>query len=485
MKNNLINNFDKRLSYILAEWERASINQNEVIIKRALQSNLIPLLFNFFRGENSLSNTTAKKYLNRFKSIRVSLFHIIKSFLWTVKYLISYFYLRNQEKIIVCSLNTQRRISKIYLKNLVKYANVGNFVVLQYGTFTSLYCLFHPTVICYPTIHLRIKKYFQRESLVESEDSIVNSLQITLNKLTGKKLLEISKINQFISLYLVLFKDFEAFLKKILLRSKIRFIIQDGEYTSSNVIYSFLSNQQNIPTVALDHSIIVYNHLYTEMLSKYYFCWGEHSKKRIYSISKNKPKVNEISRADLSFGKISKAPKKRKYFVYCLSSFVQPLLVTTGRSLSLTLKYLEEIEKIISKKYPYYELLIKPHPEDGAKFLRKYKHSIYNKSLDNVFDSAACFFSEDSTITLELLMRNVPFIYLLDKRKTDYYGFDAFGLFKLTSDLDTLEKRIEENLAVDPLEQNREKMIKYYFGNDFGAKYNLFNSLQKYFNNES
>lgn len=471
---------DIQISKILDMWEESSKDDLTRMLMRALHYHIVPAIYSVSRKQLLLDalHFNKKIKLNRFNSLSRIALHLIHIFSWNIKWLFFPLFVQRSSEIIICSLNTERIVSKNYLMNIHHYAKENNAVVVQYGTFTSFYKLFSLDIFSCPSYLIRFKKYKKQGS--QDRKLIFSTLADICKKKLDLQNVDFQNQQKYLILYQKLFFEFSNFVTQLARKKKICCLIQDGGYTSTKILYSYSASQMNIPIVTLDHSIIIYDHLYKNDISDYYFCWGEYSKNRMQNLSLVKPKIYIISRPDVNLD-FEKRQGERKYAVYFLPAFHNPMLQSANRSLSYSILMIRRIEQILSELFPSLSLLVKPHPVDDPRHYKSLGLNLYSKQLKIIIPSIGFLFSEDSTITLELLKYNIPLVYLLDKSEEDIYNFNKFNLKHMISNYANIQKTMENYFFQGSQYRDKKRMFKYYFGENVGNEFGLYHKMKQVF----
>ena len=163
------------------------------------------------------------------------------------------------------------------------------------------------------------------------------------------------------------------------------------------------SNHNQIPTVSLNHSILIYKHVFESVYSDYSLVWGRHQKERIEKISAIKPIRNSVIGTPINFARRNKTNSNKKYWIYNLPSFENPAVETIHRSVDRTLEMIQFLNKIILEDILSIQLLVNYHPNDSVKALERAGFKGKSFSLSGIINETELVFCEDSTMTIEIL----------------------------------------------------------------------------------
>ena len=318
--------------------------------------------------------------------------------------------------------------------------------------------LLNSKMFCYPHYF-----YCKKEVLKENLDSLGDEFRVLFQNYfnTDFKFSFTKYLESFSKIY----NSFSYLVKKVQRDNKILYFIQDCDYLNDRVLFSNVCKANNIPTIAFDHSIQIYDHLFYNNFSDYRITWGEYQINRIKKLSNNTPKkLINGGKPNYPFSIKRINYKKNHKWIYFLPAFQEASMQSVHRSLLQTEINIMEIQNIIFEKYKNIKLLIKPHPSDESKIFH-FSTDLVNDSLDILTNEMQVAFVEDSTISFELLNYEIPVVYFADKLNND-----NLHLKKLASDYvfvafnDNLENKITKALTkkIDPFV--REKIFNYYFG---------------------
>ncbi len=183
---------------------------------------------------------------------------------------------------------------------------------------------------------------------------------------------------------------------------------------------------------------------------------------RIKKYSSKQPgKIIIVSKPGLKYSYNNRTAKAQNW-VYFLPAFQQAHMQSFYRRFEDSLLRIKEIKDYISEFNPHINLLVKPHPSDDIT-LFKMQEGLTSKTFNNLINHCSLAFTEDSTVTAELLGHTIPVIYFGDRSDFDpfklkngcvdfvYCGFKESIINKLTE-------------IKQPDIAKRKKMFRYFFG---------------------
>ncbi|OGU36135.1 MAG: hypothetical protein A2315_02920 [Ignavibacteria bacterium RIFOXYB2_FULL_35_12] len=456
-----MNDYDSMIKDLIHEWRDLSPHGLS-FLKISLERHVIPIIYYYVRREIFHEKLVAseKSFKLKFNQFSKGIIHIYWILLWTAKWL--FFYSDNNHKIIVIAVGSDRELAHAYLKNLLNYAIEKNYRLVSLNVICNRHYLFRKRIFYFP----RFLYQFKFNTLISKFSDDWQPMLDELKELVEKRIqikVNFNPVKKFISDYSRDYYCVNYFLNKY--KEGIRLLVQDFDYTSNKNIYCELFKLKNVPTVSLNHSVLVYKHIYELVYSEYSLIWGQHQRERIKELStRNLKKVSVIGRP-LNFNRIARSNNEKKYWVYNLPSFENPAAETIYRSAEGTLEYINYIKEIIKEDSLKIHLLINFHPNDSIKALRKLGFEGGYFSFSEILKKTELIFCEDSTITIELLKSEVPIVYIADKHQNDSFNFIYWRTAEIIYTKDYLRRGIQKSLENKIDIKKREEQFEYFFGN--------------------
>jgi hypothetical protein len=467
--------YDDLIKATISEWRKLP-NHNFTFQKIALERHIIPLIYFNVRKEILHEKVVARSrsFSLKFNQVSKSILHIYWILLWSVKWL--FFFRSNREPIIVTAVGSDRKLSFAYLNYLLDYAKENQYSLVTLNVICNKVFLFRRKVFYFPRF-LFENKFKQEITKFSCE---WNQLLNGLSKLIKKNILievDLGPVKRFIKDYSRDYYCVDYFLNKF--RQDILLLIQDFDYTSNRNIYCEIFKLKSVPTVSLNHSILIYDHIYESVYSDYAFIWGEHQNKRIEKLSKNQMQRISVLGHPWNFYKKTKSADEKKYWIYYLPSFENPAAETIYRSVEFTLEYINCILRFIEDEKVKIQLFTCSHPNDSVGALQKAGFKINRYSFSKIFDKTGLLFCEDSTVAIEMLKTDKPIIYIADKLKRDLFNFNDWSTVEISHSKDELQSGIRKALSGTIDYQKREKNFCYYFGDGKNFYMNLRDELNR------
>jgi hypothetical protein len=459
MNQSYIKDYDKTIQKFISSWE-----DDESFVKKsfkvALTGIMVPYIYKIIREEKLVEKEIKgrKYYFSRLKSYKEVLLHLVWYISWSIKWLLLISFRKNQRKIILSAFFPENATSFEYIRIILKKNKIDNYLLLNFNVIYKMEFLLNSKMFCYPHYF-----YHKKEVLTENLDSLGNEFRVLFQNYfnTDFKFSFTKYLESFSKIY----SSFSYLVKKVQRDNKILYFIQDCDYLNDRVLFSNVCKTNNIPTITFDHSIQIYDHLFYNNFSDYRITWGEYQADRIKRLSSNMPKKTVVGGRPgytFSFNRINLS--ENKIWVYFLPAFQAPNMQSIYRSLEQSENNISVINRIISENYNNIRLLIKPHPSDEKEIFGA-ENNITETSFVNLIKDTQLVFTEDSTITLELLNYNLPIIYFSDKQKNEHIHIKEFKIdYVISSAYENLKTNIEEALNKEINMQDRGKLFEYYFG---------------------
>jgi hypothetical protein len=467
--------YDDIIKATISEWRNLP-HHNFTFQKIALERHIIPLIYFRVRKEILHEKVVArtKSFSLKFNQISKSISHIYWILLWSVKWL--FFFRFSSGPIIVAAVGSDRKLSFAYLKNLLNYANENQYRLVTLNVICNKVFLFRKRVFYFPRFILEYK--FKQE--ITKFSCEWNQLLSGLSELIKKNILievDFSPIKRFTKDYSRDYYCIDYFLNRF--KQDIFLLIQDFDYTSNRNMYCEIFKLNNVPTVSLNHSILIYSHIYESVYSEHSFIWGEHQKKRIEELSRNQMQRISVLGHPWNFYTKTKTVGEKKYWIYYLPSFENPAAETIYRSVEYTLEYINCIQRFIKDEKVKIQLITYSHPNDSVGALQKVGFRINRYLTSKILNKTELLFCEDSTIAIEMLKTDKPIIYIADKLKRDLFNFNNWSTAEIIYSKDELRNGIRKALSGTIDYQKREKNFCYYFGDGKNFYMNLRDELNR------
>ena len=187
-----------------------------------------------------------------------------------------------------------------YTENLFTYAIEKNLLLLSLTVICNKTFLFRRNIFYFPRFlfQLRFKERIRQFS--NAWFTVLSVLENIVQKQIPIKI-SLNSTERFINDYTRDYYCIKYFLERF--RENIIALIQDFDYTSNRNIYCELFKSNQIPTVSLNHSILIYKHIFESVYSDYSLVWGRHQKERIEKISAIKPIRNSVIGSPINFAR--------------------------------------------------------------------------------------------------------------------------------------------------------------------------------------
>lgn len=452
--------YDKLVKAIISEW-RKTVQQEFTFQTRSLERHVIPIIYHYVRKDMHKEKLVPDEdnFKKKFNQISKSLSHIYWIILWSIKWLL--FFKPRDYKFLITAVGSDRKLTFAYLEYLLKYAKKKNIRLLSLTVICNGAFLFRRNIFYFPRFLFQLR--FKESIKIFSENwyTALSVLENIVQKHISIKV-NFDSVKRFINDYSRDYHCVNYFVDRY--RKSIVALIQDFDYTSNRNIYCELFRSQQIPTISLNHSILIYKHLYESVYSDYTLVWGQHQKERISELSELTPKNVSVIGTPIIFARKIKIQNKPQYWVYNLSSFENPAADTFYRSVDKTLGMIKEISKIIKMDKLNIKLLVNYHPNDSVRALKKAGFNGGSFNLSEILNHTELIFGEDSTVMIEMLKTDIPLIFITDDLKRDPFNFISWGTAELVTSKENLHSAIHNSLIQNLNLKKREEQFEFYFG---------------------
>lgn len=452
--------YDCLIKDIIHEW-RDSSPQGFLFHTVALERHVIPIIYCQIRKEILREKLVVreKNFRRKFNQLSKSFSHILWIILWTIKWIL--FFRQNQEKFLVCAVGSDRNLSFAYLENLWKYAHEKHYHLISLNVICNKDYLFRKRIFYYPRFLLQFKLKIFIKEFSKDWNQLLTVLEDLIQKNISIKV-RLNSVQRFIRDYSRDYYCVNYFIEKF--RVHIVTLVQDFDYTSNRNIYCELFKSKKVSTISLNHSILIYKHIYGSVYSNYSLVWGEYQKKRLEDLSDFRPRKVSAIGHPIDYFRIPHSLNELKYWIYYLPSFENPAMETIYRSFEYSLDYIDSIQKIIQNNNLKFKLITLIHPNDSYRAFKKYGLQKNNTSIKKIINQTGLIFCEDSIVAIEMLKTDIPILFIADKLKDDPFGFTNWKTAQIIYSKDDLEKEIKRanNNPIDKL--RRDEHFKYFFG---------------------
>lgn len=468
-------NYDELVRECMLEWRKTPTHKF-AFQKIALERHVIPLLYYNIRKKILKEKVIdcEQSYQRKFNQLSKKIIHIFWILLWSVKWL--RFWSQKNSRFMVVAVGSDRRLTFAYLENLLRFAQENNFCLVSLNVICRKEFLFQKEIFYYPRFIYQYKSASEIRNLSKSWMYLFDELTELINRKIKIKV-EFNSLSHFIKDY-----SLDYFTVKYLLRKfqdRIVFLIQDFDYTTNRNIYCEIFKRANIKTIALNHSVLTYNHLYESVYSDYLLVWGEHQKQRAEKLSSIKQHTIAVIGYPLDTKFHSTSSSDKKYWVYFLPSYENPAAESIYRSFELTMAYINILEKVIKKHQLNIQLIVRTHPNDSQNSIEKAGFKLSKDSFSKMRDHAQLILAEDSTVLIESLNTDIPIIYIASKNKRDPFDFTHWNTAEIVYSPDELEgvvlKSHEKPIDLERRFQN----FYFYFGKTENFYLNLKTELNR------
>lgn len=461
-------NFDSSIKDIIFEWRSQSISKFD-FRKKVIERHILPLIYFHIRKYILKENVVVQinSFSRKFNQLSKTFEHVYWILLWTIKWMV--FLLTENKGIVIAALGSDRKLSFEYLKHLHKYSLENGFSLISLNVICSSRFLWQKRIFYYPRFLYQRRFHSEIKKFVFDWCNELENLMEIIQREIGIEI-DFKPVLRFIKDYS---RDYYCMMyltdEHI---HNLKLLVQDFDYTSNKNIYCEVFKRKKIPTVCLNHSVIIYDHVYESVYSDYALVWGEQQKARINRLSAFKPKFIE-----LTGNPVQQADKKIEYknngiWLYYLPSFENPAVESIYRSVDFTLEFAAKLMMLAEKKFNSVLILI-PHPNDSRKTLVKAGFRLTpNWKLKNLTGAEIIFF-EDGTTAVDALKTNIPLVYLSNKIKSDPYNFEFWKTAEVCYDSSEIEQVVDKALSSKIDLKKRKENVEYYLGdgNNFYEKF--------------
>ena len=471
-----VTDYDQKIREFISCWEEDN-DFRKKSFKIALTGILIPYIYKIIR-EEKLSGKEIKRrkyFFSRLKNIKEVLNHLTWYILWSIKWLLFISLKKNGRRIILASFFPKNATSFEYIRTILNRNRTDHFFLVNFSVIYNMKYLFNSRLFCYPHFFYKKKEIHTEEYYLLEKDF----------KALFEKYFKIEfsfYLTEYIKSFNTVYNSFSYLVEMIQRDNKILCFVQDCDYLNDRVLFSNYCKTKNIPSLAFDHSIQIYDHLFYNNFSDYRITWGEYQINRITKLSNNIPKkLINGGRPGYYFSFKTINYQKNKVWIYLLPAFQEANMQSIHRSLQQTENNIINIKKIISENYKSVKLLVKPHPSDEREIFQ-FTNDLVNDSLDILMNETQLAFVEDSTISLELLKYEIPVVYFADKLNNDNLHLRELNSdYIFVSSKESLGIKIPKALNKKIDHKEREKIFSYYFGEGKNFENNLNELLDEIF----
>lgn len=455
---------DKNISKLLDDWYDVATYDTKSILKISLTTAFLSQSFikKNLPGKKILSLLSYRNSYNILWTLKKSAWLI----LWLFKWLL---YIKSIKKknIIIAAIGSNLNSTAEYFKQLSSFASKNNCVVILLNLVESISILKDGQIVYFPRFLYSRKNYFIDGLNNNTLDEIINDFEKiaksnSLNVTIEKKILS----REFDSMI----KDLNSFnylIKSLLSKSQILALIQDYDYTYNKFIYCQISKLNDIKSIVIDSSFLIYDHLYKKVFSDYHLVWGEYKKN--YLLKNNSIDISKIivtGKPVASGFTKTKSNTSNGIWLYISQAYSDPALFISGRSFNFLKMNIDKLSEHQRINHPGDKLFLKLHPADNPLDFDIKVQKSNSINLINLIESAKIIFVEDTTLLFDLVYKGYPVVYILDAFGNDNIGLVEQGLV-LGVDLrgnlnDTIKTVLSGKFKADLKISN--SFFKYYFG---------------------
>jgi hypothetical protein len=456
---------DEHISKFINDWYCEFPKDYKSALKISLTKNILSNISPEKAGKQDKKTPmfTYRNSGNLFLSITKGIWFI----LWFVKWMLFYNRKTDKKKIIV-AIGSNLSNTQNYLNQLYEIAKKNKFQIILLNLVESYYFLKKDSIYYYPRFIYNKKD----DNLRGNEHLLLTEVFMDVRKAISKSFMQFSNNNKSLKTSLKnLIKDYDSYyylVEKIITPSKIVALIQDYDYTYNKFLYFYISNQKKIRTIALDTSIVLYEHQYKKVFSSYHLVWGQHKKDFILANNKIHPsKIIITGNPNFKNDFICHKNPNCNLWLYIAQSYTEPSMFTRGRNFGYLQSNLIKLKKIQNNEFPNDEIILRIHPSDNPSQFNFGVKKSFNDSLDSYLNRAKIIFTEDTTLALELFVLDYQIIYVLDQFNNDNIGLVKQNLVQSINSneftTDEIKKIVNSDFHID---SEKIKEIKnYYFGN--------------------
>ncbi len=460
MDSNTNNEFDKKIESFIRDWEEAAEWSNHRSLRLAMTHHIVKDLYQALKTDtgNGLSHSIIREPFGRFKSVWSIVKHSIYYVFWILKWLIVYPLIR-YDKIILSSFMPDRLLSREYIKVLRRWGRSEKASVVHFSIIYDIMSIFSHDVFCYPHMLYALAP--------AHEKSAYQSFAMECQTLAARYFNSFSLPDEARHLwnsYSTIEASFDRLINLSPGGKNIVCLAQDIDNTGESIIFTLCCRKIGVPTICFNHAVPLYTHLLRTVYSDIAIVWGEQQKKRIQEISSHQPRKIFVSGNPVigSYRTIRSAPL-RHYWVYMMQAYKRPLQETASRSIEYTVSMLNAINEYMHNNTEGKTLLVKPHPSDVFSSFPN-GLELYTGKMDAILPAVEILFSEDTTLSMELLRTDIPLVYIADSVGNVHTDFELWGAGRHIQRLQDVGEVISAAIAAPVSEEPRKKMYEFYFG---------------------
>lgn len=415
--------FDNKIKEFVTKWEGSTCDVEESAIKKSLTYEITTQIYEYFRKRLFTSDNKylRKRLLGRFRN----LYEVIRHSFWYLPFCIKWiiFTLTSRDKsYILLSLLPDKKHSTNYITSILKNEKINNTTLIHFGMFYNWKLLFNSRFFCYP--HFFYRLFFIKH---DSSYKVIIEKKITenINDIFGIKCdieIELSK-------KLLILNSFMFLINHILRKDKILFFIQDLDFMTNGYIYNYCCNQNNIKSIAIDHSILLMQNQFINRTSDYFLVWGQYQKNRLKEISKIKDEsIIIIGHPDKSYKTKHIRNSKKKNWLYLMQGYQFAIVHMIGRTPQNTIENIRRLKESLNNISPDGKIIVKPHPLDKFTPQSIYHDYISYEKTDNLIQDIDIVFFEDTSSVFDCLVYPVKLVYISPRycSNTSYRFTDLF-----------------------------------------------------------
>lgn len=377
--------------------------------------------------------------------------------LWSLKYFL-FFPILFKNKIALICFGVNKNLSLSYSDSILSWSINNKTNLLSLNIIKSFKYLFSIHIFYYPKFLFNGSHNSRQllRNIIKDKFCDINKIQNDFTFIPSKYTINSIKY---------LNREMYAFYNLLYYKkSKILFLIQDFDYTDNKYIFSNLAKRFNIPTISIDHAIMPYKYMYSNSYSDIALVWGNYQKERIINNYGAAPKELLIaSRPDTRFS-IIETNKTKYYWTYIPVAYSHPGVISFNRNMRLLSEYISLIHDFLKLYHKDVELILKIHPRDNELTFAALKQKArICKDNEHSFLESELFFTEDSSLTIDLLRYDIPIIYMSDKNHNDPFKIREFQSIHFFDEATSLENTIKTALNTKIDWTKRKTHFDYFF----------------------
>jgi len=277
-----------------------------------------------------------------------------------------------------------------------------------------------------------------------------------------------------ISMFEVIEKFFKIFSKK----GNIRYLLQDMDFMALGHLLVEISNQYKVESIAIDHAITLYNHMYFNRPSDKFFVWGKYEKDRL--IDKFNIDEKKIFVIGHPFKEYKEQPSsksiKKNIWLYLMQSYNYPIYFSMNRTYENSIENILRLYKEFIKVHDDGKFIVKLHPLDKISnndFIEDRLIFTNELFLDN-YDEIELIVFEDTSSAIDCLQFDILWYYVsVDNINAVFEKMNTVP--KIYSHKEISSHQFEN----DKLDyQDKKDIFQYFYGN-----YKNISMIIKEFNN--